>query len=130
MDYEVFLLARIKEDWERTHDNDLAVARGLQRTGRIITSAALLIGVVFAAFATGESLEMKAVGVGLTLAILLDATVVRTLLVPSTMKLLGRWNWWAPKPLRALHAKFGLSEPGEATPVPALVPVAAGEAAA
>jgi RND superfamily putative drug exporter len=110
MDYEVFLLARIKEEWDRTGDNDAAVAHGLQQTGRIITSAALLIGVVFAAFATGGSLDIKAMGVGLTLAIIIDATVVRTLLVPATMKLLGRANWWAPAPLRRFHERFGLHE--------------------
>jgi len=116
MDYEVFLLARIKEEYERTGDNDAAVSSGLQRTGRIITSAAVLIGVVFAAFATGASLDIKAMGVGLTLAILLDATIVRTLLVPATMKLMGHWNWWAPAPLRRLHERFGLHEPATATP--------------
>jgi RND superfamily putative drug exporter len=110
MDYEVFLLARIKEEWDRTGDNDAAVAHGLQRTGRIITSAALLIGVVFAAFATGGSLDIKALGVGLTIAIVMDATVVRTLLVPATMKLLGRANWWAPAPLRRFHERYGLHE--------------------
>jgi uncharacterized membrane protein YdfJ with MMPL/SSD domain len=111
MDYEVFLLARIKEEWDRTGDNDAAVAHGLQQTGRIITSAALLIGVVFASFATGGSLDIKALGVGLTLAIVIDATVVRTLLVPATMKLLGRANWWAPAPLRRFHERYGLHEP-------------------
>jgi putative drug exporter of the RND superfamily len=116
MDYEVFLLARIKEEYERTGDNDAAVSSGLQRTGRIITSAAVLIGVVFAAFATGASLDIKAMGVGLTLAILLDATIVRTLLVPATMKLMGHWNWWAPAPLRRVHERFGLHEPATAPP--------------
>jgi putative drug exporter of the RND superfamily len=116
MDYEVFLLARIKEEYERTGDNDAAVSSGLQRTGRIITSAAVLIGVVFAAFATGASLDIKAMGVGLTLAILLDATIVRTLLVPATMKLMGHWNWWAPAPLRRVHERFGLHEPATAAP--------------
>jgi RND superfamily putative drug exporter len=111
MDYEVFLLSRIKEEWDRSGDNDLAVAHGLQRTGRIITSAAVLIGVVFAAFATGSGLDIKALGVGLTLAILIDATIVRTLLVPATMKLLGRANWWAPAPLRRFHERYGLHEP-------------------
>jgi hypothetical protein len=116
MDYEVFLLARVKEEYERTGDNDTAVSAGLQRTGRIITSAAVLIGVVFAAFATGASLDIKAMGVGLTLAILLDATVVRTLLVPATMKLMGHWNWWAPAPLRRVHERFGLHEPATVPP--------------
>ena len=116
MDYEVFLLARIKEEYDLTGDNDVAVSSGLQRTGRIITSAAVLIGVVFAAFATGASLDIKAMGVGLTLAILLDATIVRTLLVPATMKLMGQWNWWAPAPLRRLHERFGLHEPATSPP--------------
>lgn len=115
MDYEVFLLARIKEEYDLSGDNDAAVSRGLQRTGRIITSAALLIGVVFAAFATGQALDLKAMGVGLTLAIVLDATVVRTLLVPATMKLMGDWNWWAPAPLRRFHQRFGLHEAPSST---------------
>jgi RND superfamily putative drug exporter len=128
MDYEVFLLARIKEEYELTGDNDAAVSSGLQRTGRIITSAAVLIGVVFAAFATGASLDIKAMGVGLTLAIVLDATIVRTLLVPATMKLMGRWNWWAPAPMRRIHERFGLHEPATAAP-PAVPETIAVEAA-
>jgi RND superfamily putative drug exporter len=123
MDYEVFLLSRIKEAWDETGDNDRAVAVGLQRTGRIITSAALLMVVVFAGFAAGELVVIKQFGVGLGLAVLVDATVVRTLLVPATMKLLGRWNWWAPAPLRRVHERFGLREP---SPPPAAT---AGEAA-
>ncbi len=111
MDYEVFLLGRIKEIHDRTGDNDLAVSAGLQSTGRIITSAALLIVVVFAGFAAGETLTIKQLGVGLALAVIVDATVVRTLLVPATMKLLGEWNWWAPAPLRRLHGWIGLHEP-------------------
>jgi RND superfamily putative drug exporter len=110
MDYEVFLLSRIKEAWDQTGDNDLAVALGLQRTGRIVTSAAALIVVVFLGFAAGELLTIKEVGVGMAIAVLLDATVVRMLLVPATMKLMGRWNWWAPAPLRRLHDRFGLAE--------------------
>jgi RND superfamily putative drug exporter len=103
MDYEVFLLSRIKEAWDETGDNDHAVALGLQRTGRIVTSAALLIVVVFLGFAAGELLTIKEIGVGMAIAIVLDATVVRTLLVPATMTLMGRWNWWAPARLRRLH---------------------------
>ena len=118
MDYEVFLLSRIKEAWDATGDNDLAVARGLQASGRIITSAALLIVVVFAGFAAGELLLIKQLGVGLAVAVVVDATIVRTLLVPATMRLLGRWNWWAPAPLRRLHTHVGLHEPSPA-PVPA-----------
>jgi len=113
MDYEVFLLGRIKEVHDRTGDNDLSVSTGLQKTGRIITSAAFLIVVVFAGFAAGETLTIKQLGVGLALAVIVDATVVRSLLVPATMKLLGEWNWWAPAPLQRFHDRFGLSEPAE-----------------
>ena len=102
-----------------TGDNDRAVAEGLQRSGRIITSAALLVVIVFAGFATGEMVAMKLLGLGLALAVVVDATVVRSLLVPATMKLMGRWNWWAPAPLRRLHARFGLrEEPGTVLPCP------------
>jgi putative drug exporter of the RND superfamily len=110
MDYEVFLLSRIKEAWDQTGDNDRAVALGLQRTGRIVTSAAALIVIVFLGFAAGELLTIKAVGLGMAIAVVLDATVVRMLLVPATMKLMGRWNWWAPPSLRRLHDRFGLVE--------------------
>ena len=115
MDYEVFLLSRIREVWEETGDNDLAVAQGLQRSGRIITSAALLIVIVFAGFAAGEIVAMKQLGLGLAIAVIVDATVVRCLLVPATMKLMGHWNWWAPAPLARLHARIGITE---APPVP------------
>ncbi len=114
MDYEVFLLGRIKEFHDRTGDNDLSVSNGLQSTGRIITSAALLIVVVFAGFAAGETLTIKQLGVGLALAVIVDATIVRSLVVPATMKLLGEWNWWAPALLRRLHDKIGFSEPPSA----------------
>ncbi len=117
MDYEVFLLGRIKEIHDRTGDNDLSVSMGLQKTGRIITSAAFLIVVVFAGFAAGETLTIKQLGIGLALAVIVDATIVRSLLVPATMKLLGEWNWWAPAPLRRFHDRFGLAEPVEAEPV-------------
>ena len=110
MDYEVFLLSRIKEVHDQTGDNDLAVAVGLQRSGRIITSAAALIVVVFAGFAAGEVLAIKQLGVGLAIAVIVDATLVRTLLVPATMKLLGELNWWAPAPLRRFQARLGLAE--------------------
>jgi RND superfamily putative drug exporter len=110
MDYEVFLLSRIKEAWDQTGDNDRAVALGLQRSGRIVTSAAALIVVVFLGFAAGELLTIKEVGLGMAIAVVLDATVVRMLLVPATMKLMGRWNWWAPPALRRLHDRYGLAE--------------------
>jgi RND superfamily putative drug exporter len=121
MDYEVFLLSRIKEIHDRTGDNNLSVSLGLQNTGRIITSAALLIVVVFAGFAAGETLTIKQLGVGLALAVIVDATIVRSLLVPATMKLLGEWNWWAPAPLRRLHDRFGIAEPRSA-PEPSSAP--------
>src|SRR5687767_8867024 len=102
MDYEVFLLSRIREEWERTGDNTHAVAVGLQRSGRIITSAALLVVVVAGSFVTADVVLIKALGFGIALAVFLDATVVRALLVPSTMRLLGEWNWWLPAPLHRL----------------------------
>jgi len=112
MDYEVFLLSRIREVWEETGDNDLAVAQGVQRSGRIITSAALLMVIVFAGFVAGEIVAFKQLGLGLALAVVVDATVVRSLLVPATMKLMGHWNWWAPAPLARLHDRIGLREGG------------------
>ncbi|WP_418606773.1 MMPL family transporter [Georgenia sp. SUBG003] len=108
MDYEVFLLARIKEYWDAGHDNDAAVERGLQRSGRIITSAALIMVAVFAGFVTGELIVIKQAGVALAVIVLVDATLVRMLLVPATMTLLGRWNWWAPAPMRRLYERFGI----------------------
>lgn len=96
MDYEVFLLSRIQEEWERTGDNDRAVAIGLQRSGRIITSAALIVVVVTASFVSADVVLIKALGLGIALAVALDATIVRALLVPATMTLLGHWNWWMP----------------------------------
>ena len=104
---DVFWLRALPEDvddrHERIGDNDTAVAEGLQHTGRIITSAALLIVVVFAGFATGGFLVVKELGLGLAVAVVIDATFVRTLLVPAAMKLMGDRNWWAPRPLRRLH---------------------------
>ncbi|MEO7430418.1 MAG: MMPL family transporter, partial [Acidimicrobiales bacterium] len=110
MDYEVFLLSRIKEEYDRTGDNELSVARGLERTGRIVTAAALLIAVVFIAFATSHVTFIKLFGVGLTLAVLMDAFLIRGTLVPAFMRLAGEWNWWAPAPLRRLHDRIGISE--------------------
>jgi RND superfamily putative drug exporter len=120
MDYEVFLLSRVREEWDRTGDNTTAVAAGLQRTGRIITSAALLLVVVIGAFSTSGIVFIKMIGVGMIIAILVDATVVRALLVPATMRLLGRLNWWAPAPLARFWERYGLregqGEGGAATP--------------
>jgi RND superfamily putative drug exporter len=119
MDYEVFLLSRIREEWlgsRRTgEDNARAVALGLGRTGRIVTAAAVLMAIVFAAISRSHVSFMMLFGTGLTLAVLMDATVVRATLVPAFMKLAGRWNWWAPAPLARLHDRFGLAEPGEGT---------------
>jgi uncharacterized membrane protein YdfJ with MMPL/SSD domain len=110
MDYEVFLLSRIKEHFDATGNNREAVASGLQRTGWLISSAALLLAVVLAAFSTSKITFIQQIGVGLAIAVLMDATLVRGLLVPATMRLLGRWNWWAPAPLRAIWRRIGLSE--------------------
>lgn len=108
MDYEVFLLSRIKEEHDRGSNNDTSVVRGLQRSGRIITSAALLVVIVFTGLIAGQLLVVKQTGVALATAVAIDATLVRMLLVPATMTLLGEWNWWAPAPLRRLHARFGM----------------------
>jgi RND superfamily putative drug exporter len=111
MDYEVFLLSRIKEEHDRGAGDVEAVAGGLERTGRIVTAAALLISVVFVAFAVSEVMFMKMFGIGMTLAVLVDAFVVRATLVPAFMRLAGRANWWAPGWLRAVYRRFGFSEP-------------------
>lgn len=110
MDYEVFLLGRIAEEWRRTGDSDRAIAYGLQRTGRTVTAAALLMSVVFAGFVAGGFSPVKQVGLGLILVILVDATLVRMLLMPSVMSLMGPMNWWAPRPLRRLHRRIGLTD--------------------
>ncbi|MGW4024972.1 MMPL family transporter [Streptomyces sp. NPDC005009] len=115
MDYELFILARMREARERTGDDAEAVMDGLRRSGRVVTCAALLLAVVFAAFMTGGFSPILQIGLGLTLAVLIDATVVRMLLVPATMSLLGRRAWWAPAPLRRVHERIGLhEEPAEA----------------
>jgi putative drug exporter of the RND superfamily len=121
MNYEVFLLSRIKERYDQTGDSDAAVAGGLQRSGRIITSAALLVMIVFLGFAFGQNLGIKQMGLALAVvAVAVDATVVRCLLVPATMTLLGDKNWWAPGPLRRLHDRYGLREaPDTSAPHPA-----------
>ena len=109
MDYEVLLLSRIQESYRRTGDNTTAVADGLARTAGVITGAALIMVTVFAAFALADTVTIKSIGVGMALAVALDASIVRVLLVPATMRLLGRWNWWAPGPLGRLAARFGFS---------------------
>jgi len=124
MDYEVFLLARIREFWlnsgsaqsglsdrVRTRaDNDESVALGLARTGRVVTAAALIMAIAFAALIAAQVSFMRIFGLGLTLAVLTDATLVRMGLLPAFMHVMGRWNWWAPAPLVRLHERFGLSE--------------------
>jgi len=114
-DYGVFLLTRIKEAHDAGAPNEEAVALGLERTGRIVTFAALLFMIAIGAFATSEIIFIKQLGVGTALAVLIDATIVRALLVPSLMRLLGDRNWWAPRPLARLHRRIGLSESGPAT---------------
>lgn len=126
MDYEVFLVSRIREFWLQSGNdpqtsvgarNDESVALGLARTGRVVTAAALLMSISFAALIAAEVSFMRMFGVGLTLAVLADATLVRMGLVPAFMHLLGRWNWWAPKPLAELHARIGLRESAETAQV-------------
>ncbi|MFI9168716.1 MMPL family transporter [Streptomyces lincolnensis] len=114
MDYELFILARMREARQRSGDDQEAVVTGLRRSGRVVTCAALLLAVVFGAFMTGGFSPILQIGLGLTLAVLIDATVVRMLLVPATMALLGRRAWWAPKPLRRAHERFGVREEGTA----------------
>lgn len=128
MDYEVFLVSRIREFWLQSGEdgtlsarerNDESVALGLAKTGRVVTAAALLMSISFAALIAAEVAFMRMFGVGLTLAVLADATLVRMGLVPAFMHLLGRWNWWAPKPLAKLHERIGLRESGEPAPAAA-----------
>ncbi|MBC7269330.1 MAG: MMPL family transporter [Streptomyces sp.] len=114
MDYGVFLLSRIKEEYDHTGDHQQAVRHGLQRTGGLITAAAVILAVVMVAIGTSRVTNTKMLGLGIALAVLMDAMVVRSLLVPAVMRLTGRATWWAPAPLRRLHARFGLSE-GEPT---------------
>ncbi len=120
MDYEVFLLSRIKEEYDLTGDNTRSVALGLERTGCIVTAAAVLVATVFLSFAVSGITYMKILGLGMALAVIMDATLVRGVLVPAFMRLAGTWNWWAPGPLASLRRRFGLREGGAATaPAPA-----------
>ncbi|MFF5488931.1 MMPL family transporter [Streptomyces virginiae] len=128
MDYGVFLISRIKEEYDRTGDHESAVRTGLARTGGLITAAAVILAVVMVAIGTSRVTNTKMLGLGIALAVLMDAMVVRSLLVPAVMKLTGRATWWAPAPLRRLHERFGLSE-GESAPrtsEPDRIPVGAG----
>jgi len=117
MDYEVFLLSRVREHYDETGDNTAAVASGLQRTGGLITSLAFLLIIVVGLFSASGISFIKLLGVGMIVALLVDATVVRVMLVPATMRLLGRANWWAPRPLRRLYARYGIKEADTPTPV-------------
>jgi uncharacterized membrane protein YdfJ with MMPL/SSD domain len=114
-DYAVFLLSRIKEARDNGASDSESVAIGLERTGRIVTAAALLLAIAVGVFVTSQIIFIKEWGLGVALAVLIDASIIRALLVPSLMELLGKWNWWAPRPLRRLHDRFGLSE-GEPRP--------------
>jgi len=127
-DYGVFLLTRIKEARDNGADNRESIALGLQRTGRIVTAAAVLLAVAIGAFATSNVIFLKEIGVGAVFAVLIDAFIVRTLLVPALMGLLGPWNWWSPAPLRRLHRRIGLSE--DDAQAPSLPAGSAGSAAA
>jgi uncharacterized membrane protein YdfJ with MMPL/SSD domain len=118
-DYAVFLLSRIKEARDSGASESESVAIGLERTGRIVTAAALLFAVAMGAFATSQIIFIKENGVGTALAVLIDATIIRALLVPSLMEMLGKWNWWAPAPLRRLHQRWGISEAEAGPPVTA-----------
>ncbi len=121
MDYEVLLVSRIHEEYVRTGDNTLAVASGLERTARLITGAAAIMVTVFLAFGLAEVVIIKAIGIGLAVAVAIDATLVRALVVPAVMRLLGDWNWWAPRPLRRLYNRAGLADfEAEEIPEPAL----------
>lgn len=118
-DYAVFLLSRIKEARDAGASETESVAIGLERTGRIVTAAALLFAVAVGAFATSQIVFIKENGIGVALAVLIDASVIRALLVPSLMELLGRWNWWAPAPLRRLHERLGIGEAAAQPATPA-----------
>ena len=117
MDYEVFLLSRIRERYDQTGDNTAAVAGGLQRTGGVITSLAFLLVIVVGLFSASGITFIKLLGVGMIVALVVDASVVRVLLVPATMRLLGRANWWAPRPLRRFYARYGIRETEAPAPV-------------
>jgi RND superfamily putative drug exporter len=118
MDYEVFLLGRIKEQHDTGADTAAAVAVGLERTGRIVTTAAALLAITFFAFVSSRVSFIQMFGLGSGLAVVVDATLVRGVLVPALMRVMGSANWWAPAPLKRLHTRIGLSESGS-RPAPA-----------
>jgi RND superfamily putative drug exporter len=116
MDYEVFLLSRIREEWDATGDNARSVARGLASTARVISAAAAIMVVVFLSFVLTPDVSVKQIGLGLAAAVLIDATVVRLVLVPAVMELLGKANWWLPSWLGRLLPKTGAGVPGGGAP--------------
>jgi len=125
MDYEVLLISRIQEEYRRTGDNQSGVALGLEKSGRLITGAAAIMVAVFIAFGLAQVVIIKSIGIGLAVAIAIDATIVRILIVPSVMRILGRANWWAPRPLAALQKRLGAEETPAPVPQPVSVPVEA-----
>jgi RND superfamily putative drug exporter len=129
MDYEVFLLSSVKEEWDATGDNAHSVATGLAVTARLITAAALIMVLVFGMFVLADLRQMKLMGLGLAVAVAVDATIVRIMLVPATMELLGNANWWLPKWLDRILPHLAVEGAPSDTPaaVPAPAPVAAGE---
>lgn len=119
MDYEVFMISRIKEQYDLTGDNTRSVLFGLQRGAPLVTAAAVILALSFSLYATGQVMYLQMIGVGTAIAILVDATIIRAILVPAFMRLAGDANWWAPAPLRRLHRRFGISETTPARPVAA-----------
>ena len=110
MDYEVLLLSRVREAYDRTRDTAHAVAFALERTGRLITGAAAIMAAVFFAFGTADMVPIQAIGIGMGIAVVVDATVVRALLVPATMRMMGEWNWWVPAAVAHLHRRLKLGD--------------------
>ncbi|MGA7912089.1 MAG: MMPL family transporter [Candidatus Dormiibacterota bacterium] len=119
MDYEVLLISRIQEEYRRTGDNQTGVAMGLEKSGRLITGAAAIMVAVFISFGLADVVIIKAIGIGLAIAVAIDATIVRILIVPAVMRILGRANWWAPRPLSRLHRRIGAGESRPASAAPA-----------
>jgi putative drug exporter of the RND superfamily len=122
MDYEVFLLSRVREEYDRSGDNAASVARGLARTARVITAAAAIMVVVFLSFVLGANVAVKQIGLGLAVAVLIDATLIRMVLVPAIMELLGKANWWLPELLARILPQTSPSEDEPPVPAPAAVP--------
>ena len=119
MDYEVFMITRIRESYDETNDTGQAISLGLARTGKLITSGAGVLMFAFFALSTGPGLDIKQFGIGLAAGVIIDATLIRLLLVPSSMQLLGRWNWWLPVwAAKALRTSPSPLEPKGATPAP------------